>query len=374
MRLGWLTCLFMMVVVGCKDEVILDNKNFNPRLVVDGSITNEPGPYIIKLSQTSPINQIKEVLLPGCTVTLYDNTGASEILTEVEPGFYYSSVSGIHGIVGNSYKISILTTDGKEYTTEFQEMKEPIEIDSVYADLTYVDLLEYPYKLPGYQFFTDTKIASGRENYYLWRMIETYEYIAEYELVEIINGNSTVADYQKLYRCWKTQMVNYVYTGTTANLTIPKIIHQPLHYVGTNTIKLNERYSLLLKQYSIDSKAYIFWKNMEDQFSTENLLFSTQPYNIIGNIKNVNNDDELVLGYFTVASVTQKRIFVDKPRVGFYFEASCAMNFNIDDLKRLPWPAYLVNTSDGRQAGVDERCVNCTSKGGVSTKPDFWVD
>jgi len=205
-------------------------------------------------------------------------------------------------------------------------------------------------------------------------MIETYEYTAEHELVGILNSTSTLADYQKLKRCWKTQMVNYVYTGTTANLTIPKIIHQPLHFVGTDTRKLHIRYSLLLQQYSIDSKAYNFWKNIEKQFTTENILFSTQPFNIIGNIKNVDNNNELVFGYFTVASVTQKRVFVDRPGVGFYFESNCSVNYNIDALSRLPWPIYLINASNGMQAAVDERCVNCTSKGGVTTKPDFWVD
>ncbi|MDX9695206.1 MAG: DUF4249 domain-containing protein [Bacteroidales bacterium] len=364
----------ILVVVGCKDEVMLQNKNNEPKLVVDGFITNESEPCIIDLSITNDINETKKIPCTGCIVTLFENTGISEILTEIAPGIYSGSEDGIRGTFGKSYKISIITTDEKEYFTEFQEMKEPVEIDSVYAELSSIDIKEYPYTLPGYQFYTTSKQAADKESYFLWKMIETYQYTAEYQPVEIVNSSSTVADYSKLYRCWKTEHVNYFFTGTMTNLAIPKIVHQPLHFVGTDTKRLQERYSVLLKQYSIGSKAYAFWKCVNEQFTTENILFSTQPYNVVGNVKNSNNNKEIVLGNFTVASVTQKRIFLDRPRVIHYYETDCSINYNLDVLRRLSSPVYIIKTTEDQLAAVNEGCINCTSKGGVPTKPEFWID
>ncbi|MGE0088023.1 MAG: DUF4249 domain-containing protein [Bacteroidales bacterium] len=364
----------ILVFAGCKDEVFLQNTNNEPKLVVDGFITNESEPCIIELSITNEINEIKKIPYTGCIITLYENTGISEILIEIAPGIYSASQDGINGTIGKSYKITIKTPDEKEYFTEFQEMKEPVEIDSVYAELSSVDLKEYPFILPGYQFYTTSMEATDKESYFLWKMIETYQYTADYQPVDIINSTSTVADYLKLYRCWKTESVKYFYTGTTASLTTPKIIHQPLHFVGTETNRLQERYSLLLKQYSIDSKTYDFWKCLNEQVTSENILFSTQPYNVVGNVKNLNNSNEIVLGNFTVASVTHKRIFVDRPRVTHYYDTDCSVNYSIDVLRRLPYPVYVVITSGDRMAAVMEGCINCTSKGGEPNKPEFWID
>ncbi|MCK5171671.1 MAG: DUF4249 domain-containing protein, partial [Bacteroidales bacterium] len=332
-------------------------------------------PYTIKLSLSSPINETGIIPFEACTVTILENDNNSEVLTEKEPGIYVTSEGGIQGVVGNNYSVSIITPEGKEYNTEPQEMKEPVAIDSVYAELLYLEEEAYPFGLPGYQFYIDTKTAPNQDNYFLWSMIETYQYTADYHLHSVFNGDSILyfslgelPEYENLYRCWKTQNPGYIFTGKTSNLIVPKISQQPLHFVGTDSRRLQERYSLLLKQYSIDEDAYYFWESIEDQISQENFLVANQPYNIIGNIKNTNNPDETVFGYFTVASVTQKRIFVDRPNNAFYYEMCAIMS-----IPTLP-PLFYVMLEEGDGGEVLESCIDCTFKGGVTTKPDFWID
>ena len=376
MTIKYLYLLILIIVFGCKDEIVLNNKNFEPRMVVDGIITDESRPYIIKLMLTSPTNKSKEIPYSGCTITLIDNTGNSEILTEIKPGTYSTSESGIQGIIGKSYRITISTSDGREYATEFQEMKESVEIDSVHAELIKKESLDYVYGLPGYQFYVDTKTASNKENYFLWRMIETFEYSADYPLYAVIDkygrflivGLDTCDLFYDFYWCWKTQTVGYLFTGKTSNLTIPQINKQELMFVGTDSRKLQKRYSLLLKQYSIGEEAYYFWKGIEEQTSQENFLVSNQPYNIVGNIKNVNNSDEAVYGYFTVASESQKRIFLDRPNNAFYYNI-CFVDYEPPYRSK-----YLVISEEGRLGAVDEGCLDCTTRGGETIKPDFWID
>ena len=367
----------MIITLGCKDEFLLDSKTYESLMVVDGLITNEDGPYMVKISQSLPVNYLAEIPYENCIVTLIENTGKTEILTEIEPGKYMTSESGMKGIIGNEYSISITTPEGKEYKTDLQEMKELVEIDSVYAEFIYLKEEGYPFGLPGYQFYIDTKTAPSQDNYFLWNMIETYEYAADYSLYAVMNwkgqilleGIDTCSDFSNVYWCWKTQNIGYLVTGKTSNLTIPKISNQPLNFVSTDSRRLQKKYSLLLRQYSIGEETYYFWKSIEDQISDENFLVANQPYNITGNIKNIINPDEPVYGYFTVASVTQKRIFVPRPpSVSFYYEI-CFVCYDLE----YPISRYYVISEEGRLGTVYEQCLDCTTRGGVTTKPEFWI-
>jgi len=374
--------LLLILIIGCKDEILLTNQNYSSVLVVDGLISDEKGPYTVKLSFTSPVNDNSIIPVTECLVTISDNKGHSETLTEAEPGYYTTSVSGIQGTIGNSYKLTIETSDRNKYESEFQEMKEFVEIDTITAEFTRKEHLDYPFGLPGYQFYVNTKITSNHNIYFLWIIEETFQYTADYKLDAIwdgtnilIDGADTISGYENLYRCWKTQTASNIFTGKTSNLVIPQIKDKPLLFVGTDSKRLQERYSLLLKQYSVSFDAYLYWNSLEEILEQENILTTTQPYNLIGNIKNITNPDKTVFGYFTVGSVSKKRIFVNKPvDAAFYFDL-CYLTYDYSEIfKPAKAPVFLILLENGLWAEVKEPCVNCTSNGGSNEKPDFWVD
>ena len=365
----------LLFTLNCKNEFFITNE-YNPILIVDGKITNEPGPYTIKLTLSRPVEEYGEIPYQKCIVTIYENSGKSEELEEIEPGIYSTMEDGIQSKIGNKYSISIISPEGKEYISDSQELLEPIEIQSFYSELIFLENLNFiPNGLPGHQFYVDTKEVSNTDNYFLWQMIESYQYIADFELYSIFDGFVTLyanlnelPQYDNLYRCWKTQNVHYIYTGETNTLNTNKITKKSLHFVGTNTRRLMERYSVLLNQYTIEEDAYFYWRDIEKQISEKNILAATQPYNISGNVINVNDPDETVYGFFTVASINQKRIFVDKPRAPFYYETCC-----IGCIKGPP--PVIMGIYDGQSlTRTKESCIDCRSKGGVTVKPDFWID
>jgi hypothetical protein len=373
--------VILILILGCKDEFILDTKNYIPTMVVDGLITNEKGPYMVKISYTLPVNYLEEKPYENCIVTLLENTGKTEILTEIEPGKYVNSETGIKGIIGNEYAISIFTPEGKEYHSDFEELKEPIDIESVYAERDSLLHIDYNYGLPGYQFYVNTKTATIQKNYFLWNMTETFEFDADHKLAYIEDryGDFIYNNlrYDTLYTCWKTQNVNYIFTGTTAKLSIPQITLQPLHFVGTDTKKLTKRYSVLVQQYTIGEKAYNYWQAIEEQISSENFFASTQPYTIKGNIENINNEEEFVLGYFTVGSVSQERIFVEKSLDPFYYITCIALTDlqAIGEFKSRHNPPYFWTQVDENTYGILEfHCIDCRTDGGDLFKPEFWIN
>ncbi len=380
MKTKYILLVLVIILLGCKDEFILKSDTYEQVMVVDGLISNEPGPYTIYLSLTAPVNSDEHIPLEGYIITLHDNTGQSEILSEVKPGKYVTSESGIQGVVGNEYSISIINPSGVEYKSDFQKLPEPVEIESVYTEIDSTISRNYAFKIPGYQFYVDSKLAQTQENYFLWSMTESYEYDSDYEFYAL-ESNMGLFMYNKpkitrLRTCWKTQKVNYIFTGTTTNLSTPQIRHQPLHFVSTDTKKLSKRYSLLMTQYIIGEEEYKYWKELENILSEENAFSTSQPYSITGNIKNINNPKEKVYGYFTVASVSQKRIYVDYSDLDMYY-IKCTVVSDIKDInnykKILGPPYYWVD--DGSGLGIVAfDCIDCTSEGGTTFRPIFWVD
>lgn len=384
MKISWVIFILGLLIFGCKEEFPIEFNSNEKILVIEGGITNKPGPYFVRLSTTLPINQPVRVPFKECVVTLFDDQGHSEILTEIEPGVYQTSISGIQGTIGNEYSVSVVTPGDKVYQTAFEEMKPVIEIDSVYAELTEQENLDYPYGLPGLQFYIDSKPTLDKESYLMWNMEETYEYEADYKLYALYyygvifytnRSMDTIVqivglNYDTLFTCWKTDPVKNIYTGQLANLSDLKIKRQPLHFVSTETKKLTIKYSLFVQQYSISKDAYNFWESIRDQISDESFLYTKQPYNITGNLQNIDNPEELTFGYFTVASVTQKRIFFGRPNTTFYFKRGYAAD--PIDLNKKAQPVYLILTDKG-MAFVHKDCVDCRTEGGVIKKPDFWI-
>jgi hypothetical protein len=153
-----------------------------------------------------------------------------------------------------------------------------------------------------------------------------------------------------------------------------------LLFVGTDSKKLTHRYSLLIKQYTINQSAYSYWNSIEKQFSDDNFLVTSQPANIIGNLYNSENPNDVIKGYFTVASVNSKRVFVDGLNIADFHYDKCSVvtepDIILEVMANEPAPFYLIpyDNSLGYALLRFEYCVKCTLSGGKNTKPDFWID
>jgi len=377
--------IICILFIGCKEEFLLDFGDNEKILVINGSITNEPGPYTVNLSLSSKMVNSDMEPYGGCNVKIYDNKGHSELLTEKSAGEYVSDINGIQGEIGTSYKLLVISSDGKEYETTFQEMQEPIDIDSLYGNVETKEVYDDPVGLKGYQFYVNTKESPKKENYFLWQISESYEYTADFTLfaIEDYSGfylmNQDILDpnFDHLYRCWETEKVHTIYTAETSSLTSSVINKQKLNFVGANSRRLSIRYSMNLRQFTINQEAYLFWKNIEDQISEENPLYASQPGNIIGNLINKQNPDETTFGFFTVASVKERRTFVNRPiDVPISYEV-CFVNIDertMRDLHDENGVVYFVLNEDDIMGSIKKSCFDCRNIGGELSKPDFWIE
>jgi hypothetical protein len=352
-------------------------------LVVEGTISNQPGPYTVKLSLSTPPDNPEYIPASGYQVIIQDDIGDSETLTEVETGVYQTSPQGIQGVVGRAYKIRISSTNGKTYSSEFQKLPNPVGIENVYHKLEYYPHEDFPVDVAGYQFYVDTEMAEDDSTYMLWNLNATYRYQSDFIIRWIYDGElRPFTAFDSLRKCWKTEDVLDIFVYRTDALAQPQLTGFPLHYVPVTTRHLSIRYSLLTTQYTISREASDFWISVKEQHSGQDQLFTRQPYQVRGNIFNTDNSDEAVLGYFMVAGEAQKRIFVNKPDppvkmrypVCVLTEADY-MNFGTIFLTApSEWPQFATFDNFGGNAYPNQDCLDCRLRGGTIEKPDFWID
>lgn len=364
------------MLCSCVEEYWPDVSKYENLLVVSGGISNQEGPCTVRLSVSSSIDYPRYIPYPECNVAIRDDMGNSEQLFETEPGVYKTKAKGIHGEVGRAYMLTIRTPDGKHYESYYSSIKEPVGIDSVYGLVEYHQTNDPEVDEVGIQFYLNTELSGSDSTFFFWDLTETYEYHSDWTLDYLYEGEfKRFHDPDTFYTCWKTESINKILTQNALGLQKPQILNFPLHYVTTETKKLSERYSLLVKQHIIDMDAQEYWYKINNMVAEEGSLYARQPYQVTGNVRNVNDPEEPVLGVFMASSVVTKRIFVDRPLGIDFSYPFCYPDTDIRGFIYWPpafWPIYAYLTDDDQFAHGPKECFDCTLSGGELEKPDFW--
>lgn len=368
------TCVY----VSCKKPytppaIKIDNKF----LVIDGSLLNSPdSPSIITLSRTVKLTDSTQAIYPetGATVSADDNAGGTFAFFETSGGKYQSPPLSLNPTA--MYRLKITASTGDQYESDFVEMKQTPPIDSVTWQQQNDVMIS-----------VNTHDPSNNTRYYRWDFIETWQNRAQLESeLGVENGLIYyVVDrpYDQKYNCWSTDYSTDILIGTSVALNDDVINMAPIATVLQNSVKINIRYSILVKQYAITEKAYQYFQILKK--NTENLgsIFDAQPTQLIGNMHSVKNPSEIVIGYFTASSVTQKRIFINKDDVTdwnyIYTGQSCDMitidqnptNYLLYTYPDTEYTAYYFSGMTGLELNRVS-CLDCTVQGGTNHKPSYW--
>lgn len=370
------------ILFSCIDEYNPEITSQENLLVIDGGISNQSGPHTIVLSLSTAVSDPQFIPVENATIKILDDLGNVIPTIETEPGIYKTD-SMVYGIVGRAYKIEITTQPGKVYGSEFEELKNPIGIDTVYHETVTRQEAGYDYDLYGYEFYVDTKNSNDRENYYKWDLLATYQYQSEFTIRWYFDGEDHwFHGPDSLYNCWTFYNVGPVFIGSTNALSVPVLLKFPFHFVSTETRQLSTRYSLLVQQNTISREAFEYWDEVKKQNGEETSLYATLPHFIRGNVINIANPDEPVLGYFTVSGVDEMRIFVNRPPPNIPMRYSVCVLTEADFerygqrfmMDPVYYPIYMIETPGGRRALPNQYCVDCRLKGGTIDKPEFWID
>ena len=163
-----LILLLLITGISCIDEYVTDlDAKYISLLVVDGMISNKPGPYTIKLSYSSSISNTNENSpATGFQISIVDDLGSEELLYEKENGIYETSNSDFIGVIGREYKLNMLSPAGELYESNYNKLIQPVEIESIYAELEYKTDNNLSDEQARYQFYIDTYPASEDTSFF----------------------------------------------------------------------------------------------------------------------------------------------------------------------------------------------------------------
>lgn len=373
-RMGVIVTLPMIILFStCIEPFEPDIDKYESAIVIVGELVETDSIQQVEVSISSNYNDRKLLPVTGCVIYVEDDKGNVFNYFEIEDGKYICHIEPAYLNVGTSYRLVVNTSEGNTYASEFDKMLECPDIDSVYFAIEKAVLGVEQREVNGVQFYVTAKKEEGQAQYCRWALDETWEYRAYYENNAKVENGEMIRFNESVYVpiCWMTKTITTVHTAQLETEIKPIEIN----YVSNLTPRLYYNYSLHIRQLGISEGAYAFWTALASQFEEAGELYEKQPQGINSNISNVNNAEELVLGYFNTATVKETRVFV-KRDWDLFVKDYCDFDILPSDPEEWPPIAYLYveDMVPDIIMSSDSACFDCTARGGTSVKPDFWED
>jgi hypothetical protein len=368
--------ILIILLNSCITEFVPQISEENVMMVVEGLITDQPGPNLIKLSSSLPLGEKNEAIpLSGCSVSISDDLGNNYQLSEQDPGKYFTDSATFRGVIGRLYTLNIQSFKGSKIATFRSypvEMKPVPPIDSVYYEKLMVAEPTDKFKgIDGCQIYLDTRDTVNKCRFYRWDFAETWKLRLLFDV-----PNQT---------CYLSSNSQDIYIESTAALSEDRINRLPVTYISNVTDRLRFQYSILINQYSLNEEEYNYWKKLKNLTVSVGGLHDVIPSSIASNIICVENPSEKVLGYFSVSSRSSKRIFIEDKFEGIIDQyANCATDTlyggpdEIVGLGEIIWTLFDIApvpfSSPRIRIFTETRgCADCTVRG-TTVKPPFWKD
>ncbi len=303
--------IIAIIFSGCIESFDAEFVDFESAIVVEGTITNELKQQTVYVTRTFEFEAEGPTAESNADVKVVGG-GAIYTFTETIPGTYRSSTS-FAAQPGIDYQLLITTEDGRSYSSD-EAMLTPITtLDEVRAERVTRDTGE-----DGIAILANSFDPSGNSVNYRYTYEETYRVIApEWNGLDLIGDpdpdagcNVLLVPKQNDERiCYPTDLSNSIILTNTSNLGEDRVDDFMVRFINRNNYIISHRYSILVKQHVQSNTAFTFYETLSEFSGDESLFTETQPGFLEGNISSDQSAQEKVLGFFDVASVTEKRIF-----------------------------------------------------------------
>ncbi len=392
-----LLVLIFSTMSGCIDPFEIETENFENILVINAIITNEVKNQEILLSRTFRFEDDGQLSEEGATVKVIEDSSVEYLFEESSAGTY-RSIQEFAVNSGREYQLSIRTSDGKSYVSDKVTLPQETSIERVYPQrITNDDGVE------GLGIFVDTFDPTGNSQYYRYEFEETYRVIPPkwypFDLV-VTRERPLFFEFDLVERsesqriCYANNVSNNIKITNTINFEEDRITGLEVSFIPAEDIRIENRYSILVRQYVQSREANGFYEILSSFSESESLFSQIQPGFITGNITSESNQDDKVLGYFDVSSVSEQRIFVDRddfladlpsyelkceifrPEPGFGTLLEYHMlirDFIESNTVRYYTDVPLPPDGSFPFTFMRTECADCTTAG-VSEVPDFWID
>jgi hypothetical protein len=328
-------CLLIVIFDSCIDPFDIKSSGLRPNLVVEGMITDQQGPYSVKLFYSSELgNQLDKInWTKGASVVVYDDEGSSEILSEISPGNYQTSVNGIQGVVGRTYYLKITTQQEEIYESLPEKLLPAGDLENLYFEFeknVNPEDEDYLESKNGFNIYVDATTSKEQSGFTRWRTTGVFEILTAPEkqtkIVALKSGDvAIVPDIPpcafglngcECCTCWVTNYDEIPILSEPQFAEAGIIKKYKIAFIPANRRSFYNKYHLEVEQISLSESVFKFWENVKKQKLSGSDLFQTPPPRTTGNIKLKTKGVE-ALGYFGASSIVKRSIFIKRSDIPY---------------------------------------------------------
>ncbi len=322
------TLLFSTLIYqSCVEQVEAEFDLQADIIFVDAYALTEPGTSSVTISKSAfgTYSNYKVLNLSNARVNI-ENSNTGELVTFLEDSSgVYKSPPNFAAAIGEEWKLNIELANGKKIESQIQTVTAPISIDDIQT--TYAPEIEFDPQfdrfVPGHRLSISWQDPAEEENFYLWKY-KTFEQLFVCKTCHkgvFRNGECVPTgiawgpnyySYKCLPQCWQIELGKELPVFDDRLEDGAKIIDRAISifpfYRQTNIL-------IEIQQLSLDKAAYEYFKVINSQIAESEGLNAPPPAALLGNLMNPEDPSDLILGHFTAAGVSTKRVFIDRSRI-----------------------------------------------------------
>jgi Domain of unknown function (DUF4249) len=327
-----LIALSLLILSSCVEEYNTTPNLKAEVLIVDGLITNQLKADTIEINYSKAIGADIEISpVIGCKIQVIVDGGLAYDLKEATEGKYYTP-KNFRGQTGKGYQLKLTTPNGEVYESTVEKMHKVPPIQQVYDVFdpkAILNVTTSKYRAANNVYLNVQDPASENNNYF-WR----YRFFEKLEVCKTCEHGYLYPDGLTCFRedpnifvpnplppfydyfcdgnCWDIiygKTVN-IFSDVNTNGQVIKgqLIAQIPFFSYTNGVVVE------IKQYNLSTEGYRFYKLLDLQGQKTGSLTDAPPSAIVGNIRNVNNSNEVVVGFFGASEVSIYNYYVDRSK------------------------------------------------------------
>ncbi len=318
----------------CIDPLGVKVTGENTRLIVDGLITDQPGPHLVKLFYSNPLTTSRFLKpfepVTAASVIVRDDLNNQYILYEVMAGVYSTENSGLIVTADREYKLLITTVDEKQYESSNEKLWPSGVIEDVSFGFVNNRSESSGEQIHSLKVYVNARGAGGENNFFRWRWTTVHKTISNPELrvkltpggefpdppgcsgYIVVGGGLVKVSDCTCCICWS---YNYNDGARVSQNEYTRDNIFNMQYIGAipvTAMHFFDKYHIAIEQLSLSESAYDFWRLIEKQQRGATDIFQPNMIKIRGNITSITDPNEEVLGFFGVSGIATKSFFIDR--------------------------------------------------------------
>lgn len=325
MKSNWVRFLALLLIAGCVDKADISLSSSSLPLIIEGTVTNDPGPDTVKITKAYPADggYYSRVGIAGAKVRIISDAGESDELTDIGRGFYVTDT--LQGATGRTYQLFLTLNGGDQYQSTPQRMLPAGTLDDITYEFiskvnSFTGLTE-----DGFIVFANSTVDPSSSRRVRYKVLGTYKVTTNPELIQIRTDCAAPPCPTLSLPCVTNCecCVCWVYEReTTPKLVDPdfvggtSITRIPVHYIPINNYTFNERYRVEVSQMELSQDVYEFYDAIRKQMENASSLFQPPFFELRGNVVAMNPAPRVV-GIFSAVSVTRHHIYITRSDVPY---------------------------------------------------------